>query len=86
MFIFRKSKKYYKKSFIILTIALVFVKNKIKMIDKIRFKNFKIFKNWQTLELRSITILIGKNNSGKSAVLKLTTLIEGSLKPKTNKL
>ena len=49
------------------------------MINKIAFRNFKIFKNWQTLELKPITILIGKNNSGKSAVLKLMTLIEGAL-------
>lgn len=51
------------------------------MISKIRFKNFKIFRQWQTLELRPITILIGKNNSGKSAILKLITLIEGALNP-----
>ena len=49
------------------------------MINKISFRNFKVFKNWQTLELKPITILIGKNNSGKSAVLKLMTLIEGAL-------
>lgn len=49
------------------------------MINKIKFKNFKIFKNWQELELRPITILIGKNNSGKSAIAKLPTMIAGSL-------
>ena len=49
------------------------------MINKISFKNYKLFKEKQTLELKPITILIGKNNSGKSAVLKLPTLIEGSL-------
>jgi predicted ATPase len=49
------------------------------MIEKITFKNYKSFKDEQTLELRPITILIGKNNSGKSAVAKLPTLIEGSL-------
>lgn len=49
------------------------------MINKISFKNYKLFKEEQTLELRPITILIGKNNSGKSAVLKLPTLIAGSL-------
>jgi predicted ATPase len=49
------------------------------MINKISFKNYKLFKEKQTLELRPITILIGKNNSGKSAVLKLPTLIAGSL-------
>ena len=51
----------------------------IKMINKISFKNYKLFKEKQTLELKPITILIGKNNSGKSAVLKLPTLIAGSL-------
>lgn len=49
------------------------------MINKISFKNYKPFKEKQTLELKPITILIGKNNSGKSAVLKLPTLIAGSL-------
>lgn len=49
------------------------------MINKIAFKNYKVFKNKQILEIKPITILIGKNNTGKSAVLKLPTLIEGSL-------
>lgn len=49
------------------------------MVSKIRFKNFKLFKNWQELEIKPITILIGKNNSGKSAVLKLMPLLESSL-------
>ena len=49
------------------------------MINKISFKNYKLFKDEQTLELKPITILIGKNNSGKSAVAKLPTLISGSL-------
>lgn len=49
------------------------------MINKISFKNYKLFKEKQTLELKPITILIGKNNSGKSAVLKLPVLIAGSL-------
>lgn len=49
------------------------------MINKISFKNYKLFKEKQTLELKPITILIGKNNSGKSAVAKLPTLIAGSL-------
>jgi predicted ATPase len=52
------------------------------MVSKIRFKNFKLFKNWQELEIKPITILIGKNNSGKSAVLKLLTMLEGSLNGK----
>jgi predicted ATPase len=49
------------------------------MINKISFRNYKLFKEKQTLELKPITILIGKNNSGKSAVLKLPVMIEGSL-------
>ena len=49
------------------------------MLEKIKFKNYKLFKDWQELELKPITILIGKNSSGKSAVLKLPTLIESSI-------
>lgn len=49
------------------------------MVKKISFKNYKIFRSKQTLELRPITILIGKNNSGKSAVAELVTMIAGSL-------
>jgi len=53
------------------------------MISQIKFKNFKLFKKEQTLEFKPITILIGKNNTGKSAVLKLPTLIEGALNSKS---
>lgn len=49
------------------------------MINKIYFKNYKSFKDKQELELKPITIIIGKNSSGKSAVAKLPTLIENSL-------
>jgi len=54
------------------------------MISTINFKNYKIFKEKQSLELKPITILIGKNNSGKSAVAKLPTVIEGSLNSNTH--
>lgn len=50
------------------------------MITEISFKNYKIFKEKQSLKLKPITILIGKNNSGKSAVAKLPVLISGALK------
>ncbi len=49
------------------------------MIDIIRFKNYRIFRTEQELQLRPITIVFGKNNSGKSAVLKLPILIENIL-------
>lgn len=52
------------------------------MIDKIEFKNFKVFNKEQTFELKPITILIGKNSSGKSALAKLPTLISESLNGK----
>ena len=52
------------------------------MIDEILFKNFKLFRNQQILKLRPITILIGKNNTGKSAIAKLPTMIAGSLSGK----
>lgn len=53
------------------------------MINKITFKNYKSFKNKQSLVLKPITVLIGKNSSGKSAVAKLLTLIDASLKGDT---
>jgi predicted ATPase len=52
------------------------------MINHIHFRNYKSFKDIQELELRPLTILIGKNSSGKSAVAKLPTMIEGSLSGK----
>lgn len=52
---------------------------KIKMINRIRFKNYKIFNQKQEVEFKPITLLIGKNNSGKSALLKLPVLIEDAL-------
>lgn len=56
------------------------------MINQVSFKNYKIFKDKQTIKLKPITILIGKNNTGKSAVLKLMTLIEGGLSGQNNKV
>ena len=54
------------------------------MINKISFKNYKSFKDRQELDLLPMTVFIGKNSAGKSAVMKLTTLIEDSLKGKTD--
>ena len=53
------------------------------MYTKITFENYKIFKNEQTLEIRPITILFGKNNAGKSAILKLPLIIADSLRGKS---
>lgn len=54
------------------------------MITNISFSNFKLFKEKNELLLKPITVLIGKNNSGKTAVLKLPTMIAGSLKGEFN--
>lgn len=48
--------------------------------QKITFENYKAFKNKQELELKPITILLGKNSAGKSAIAKLPSMIENSLK------
>lgn len=50
------------------------------MVNKITFQNFKLFIDEQNFELKPMTILIGKNSSGKSALAKLPTLISESLK------
>ncbi|WP_342084822.1 AAA family ATPase [Dyadobacter sp. OTU695] len=49
------------------------------MVNRISFKNYKLFRERQILDIVPITILIGKNNSGKSAIAKLPTMISGSL-------
>lgn len=51
-------------------------------LKSISFENYKAFKEKQTLEIRPITLLIGKNSSGKSAIAKLFTLLENSLSGK----
>ena len=45
----------------------------------ISFQNYKAFYEEQTIQLKPITILIGKNSSGKSSIAKLFTLLENSL-------
>ncbi|WP_281631460.1 AAA family ATPase [Flavobacterium luteolum] len=49
------------------------------MIHTIKFKNYKSFKEEQTLVIKPITILIGINSAGKSAITKLPTLLSNSL-------
>lgn len=52
------------------------------MIDSFRFKNYRIFRTEQELRIRPITIVFGKNNTGKSAILKLPVLVENILENK----
>jgi len=49
------------------------------IIKSVSFQNYKSFAEKQELEIKPITILIGKNSSGKSAIAKLFTLLENSL-------
>ena len=44
------------------------------MLTHIEFENYRIFKKRQVLDIKPITLLFGKNNAGKSAVLKLPLL------------
>lgn len=44
------------------------------MLTHIEFENYRIFKKRQVLDIKPITLLFGKNNAGKSAVLKLPML------------
>ncbi len=48
-------------------------------VKSISFENYKAFSKNQTMQLKPITILIGKNSSGKSSIAKLFTLFETSL-------
>ena len=48
-------------------------------VKSISFENYKAFSKKQTMKLKPITILIGRNSSGKSSIAKLFTLLENSL-------
>ena len=45
------------------------------MLKKILFTNYKAFADETAIELRPITVLLGKNSSGKSSVCKLISLL-----------
>ena len=50
--------------------------------NKIGFQNFRRFANFPELEYGGITLLVGKNNSGKSTMVKALLLINDFLKSK----
>jgi hypothetical protein len=43
------------------------------------FQNYKAFHGRESLELRPLTVLIGRNSSGKSAIARLPLLLAGAL-------
>ncbi len=50
--------------------------------SKISFKNFRGFIDFPEMEFGGITFLVGKNNSGKSTVIKALLLMDNYLKSK----
>lgn len=48
-------------------------------VKSVSFENYKAFYEKQTMQLKPITVLIGKNSSGKSSIAKLFPLFENSL-------
>jgi predicted ATPase len=54
------------------------------MLTKIGFKNYKLFKHSNKLEIKPITILFGKNSSGKSSITKFLYVFLEHLNSKSN--
>ncbi|MBL7755344.1 MAG: AAA family ATPase, partial [Chitinophagaceae bacterium] len=48
--------------------------------NKIGFKNFRRFQNFNPLEYSGITFLVGRNNAGKSTLVKALLLIDNYFK------
>lgn len=49
-------------------------------VDAIRLQNFMAFENTGWIELRPVTLLFGRNSSGKSAIVRALLLLRQSLK------
>ncbi len=52
------------------------LKHKICIMNTIGFQNFRRFQNFDQLEYSGITFLVGRNNSGKSTVVKALMLLD----------
>ena len=53
------------------------------MLKRISIENYKAFKEPATFELRPITVLLGKNSSGKSSICKLLSVLSYMLSDKS---
>lgn len=49
------------------------------MLKELRISNFRLFDDEVTLRFRPITVLIGRNNSGKSSIVKFLLMLQQSL-------
>lgn len=56
------------------------------MIKRIEFENYRIFRRRQVLEIKPLVIVFGKNNSGKSAVIKLPVFVRSSFSNKSGEV
>lgn len=56
------------------------------MIKRLSFENYRIFRNRQVLDIKPIVIIFGKNNSGKSAVIKLPVIARSSLSNRSSEV
>lgn len=54
------------------------------MLERIEFSGYKAFRDLANLVIRPVTLIIGKNSSGKSSVLKLFPLLEQMLSGSLN--
>jgi len=61
------------------------VTHKIDIMNKIGFRNFRRFTDFKPIEFKGLTFLVGKNNSGKSTLVKALLLIIDYLKADTLK-
>ena len=50
---------------------------------KIKIKNFRSFKDMDYIDIKPITILIGRNSSGKSSFLRTFPMLKQSFEEKT---
>ena len=49
------------------------------MIKELKLSNFRLFSDEITVRFRPITIFIGRNNAGKSSVIKFLLMLKQSL-------
>ena len=51
------------------------------MLSELKLSNFRIFDDEVTVRFRPITVLIGRNSSGKSSIIKFLLMLQQSLAP-----
>ncbi|EGR2773255.1 DUF3696 domain-containing protein [Vibrio parahaemolyticus] len=54
------------------------------MLSKLSLKNYKSFKSLDELDLRKLTIIVGRNSCGKSSILQSLLLLKQTLESKVN--